>query len=79
MARSLQGIASSCIAVAGMGMIARLYDDDQERSRIMGIVMGGIATGVLIGYPMGGILFDFVGEAFPFILLVFVTAITCGK
>jgi hypothetical protein len=33
MARSLQGIASSCIAVAGMGMIAKMYDEDQERSR----------------------------------------------
>ena len=41
-------------------MIATLYDDDEERSRIMGLVLGGIATGVLIGYPLGGFLFDFV-------------------
>ena len=31
MARSLQGIASSCIAVAGMGMIAKMYDEDQAK------------------------------------------------
>ena len=79
MARSLQGIASSCIAVAGMGMIAKMYDEDRERSRIMGLVMGGIATGVLIGYPMGGILFDFVGETCPFLVVVVATAITWGN
>ena len=45
----------------------------------MGVVMGGIATGVLIGYPMGGILFDFVGEACPFIVIVMATLITWGK
>ena len=56
-----------------MGMIATLYDDDEERSRIMGLVLGGIATGVLIGYPLGGFLFDFVDESAPFILLVIIT------
>ena len=33
-ARSLQGVASACIAVAGMGMIAHLYDDEKERSKV---------------------------------------------
>ena len=66
-------MASASIAVAGMGMIATLYDDDEERSRIMGLVLGGIATGVLIGYPLGGFLFDFVDESAPFILLVIIT------
>lgn len=68
-ARSLQGIASSSIAVAGMGMIANLFEVDQERSKAMGLVLGGIASGVLIGYPLGGILFDFVGETAPFIMM----------
>ena len=45
----------------------------------MGLVMGAIATGVLIGYPMGGILFDFVGEACPFIVIVVATSITLGN
>ena len=27
-----------------MGMIAKMYDEDKERSRIMGLVMGGIGT-----------------------------------
>ena len=109
-ARSLQGVASACVAVAGMGMIAHLYDDEKERSKVtavavqesssdpkskepriifmnmtlqitnmihiqrnkgsfgilellsskvMGNVLGGIAAGVLIGYPFGGVLYDF--------------------
>ena len=45
----------------------------------MGLVMGAIATGVLIGYPMGGILFDFVGESCPFIVIVIATSITLGN
>ena len=68
-ARSLQGIASSSIAVAGMGMVANLFEEDKERSKAMGLVLGGIASGVLIGYPLGGILFDFVGETSPFIMM----------
>ena len=75
-ARSLQGIASSSIAVAGMGMIANLFEDDHQRSKIMGWVLGGIAAGVLIGYPLGGVLFDFVGETAPFIMLDIAICIT---
>ncbi|GAB6031559.1 hypothetical protein CHUAL_009324 [Chamberlinius hualienensis] len=68
-ARSLQGIGSSCIAVAGLGMIADRYSDDKERSKVMGIALGGIAMGVLVGYPFGGILYDFVGKAAPFYII----------
>ena len=75
----MQGIASACIAVAGMGMIADLNEDDEERSRIMGQIMGGIAAGVLIGYPLGGFLYDFIGESSPFILLVIVTGFIWGR
>lgn len=62
-------MASASIAVAGMGMIANLYGDEEERSRVMGLVLGGIAMGVLVGYPFGGLLFDFVGESSPFVLI----------
>ncbi|XP_057362364.1 synaptic vesicular amine transporter isoform X2 [Manis pentadactyla] len=46
-ARSLQGIGSSCSSVAGMGMLASVYTDDQERGHAMGIALGGLAMGVL--------------------------------
>ncbi|XP_068204363.1 synaptic vesicular amine transporter-like [Palaemon carinicauda] len=69
-ARSIQGIASSCIAIAGMGIIAECYTDDKERGRVQGLVMGGIALGVLAGYPIGGLLYDFTSSKTPPFLLV---------
>ena len=60
-------------------MVAKMYQNDHERAEKMGLTMSGIATGVLIGYPMGGILFDLVGEAFPFAIITLGTALILGK
>ena len=69
-ARSLHGVASSFIVICGMGMVARMFEEnEEERSRFMGYTLGGIASGVLIGYPLGGFLFQFVNEASPFVLI----------
>ncbi|XP_054709454.1 synaptic vesicular amine transporter-like [Uloborus diversus] len=68
-ARSIQGIGSACISVAGMAMIADRYSDDKERSKVMGFAMGGIATGVLAGYPFGSITYDFMGKKAPLLVL----------
>uniref|UniRef100_A0A8C5WEF6 Solute carrier family 18 member A2 n=1 Tax=Leptobrachium leishanense TaxID=445787 RepID=A0A8C5WEF6_9ANUR len=68
-ARSLQGIGSSCSSVAGMGMLASVYTDDEERGNAMGIALGGLAMGVLVGPPFGSILYDFVGKTAPFLVL----------
>ena len=35
----------------------------------MGHVLGGIAFGVMIGYPFGGLLYDQVGATTPFLLI----------
>ena len=37
--------------------------------RMMGHVLGGIAAGVVVGYPLGGVLYDFVGKTFPFLVI----------
>lgn len=55
-----------------------MYSEEKQRSRVMGYVLGGIAVGVLVGYPLGGFLFDFVGESAPFILISFATGILLG-
>ncbi|XP_077311571.1 synaptic vesicular amine transporter [Lithobates pipiens] len=68
-ARSLQGIGSSCSSVAGMGMLASIYTDDEERGNAMGIALGGLAMGVLLGPPFGSILYEFVGKTAPFLVL----------
>ncbi|KAK0161182.1 hypothetical protein PV327_009680 [Microctonus hyperodae] len=68
-ARALQGIGSSCSSVSGMGMLAERYQDDKERGNAMGIALGGLALGVLIGPPFGGLMYEFVGKSSPFLIL----------
>ncbi|KAJ4441623.1 hypothetical protein ANN_11479, partial [Periplaneta americana] len=69
LARALQGIGSSCSSVSGMGMLAERYPDDKERGNAMGIALGGLALGVLIGPPFGGVMYEFVGKSAPFLVL----------
>ncbi|XP_066096141.1 synaptic vesicular amine transporter isoform X3 [Saccopteryx bilineata] len=68
-ARALQGVGSSCSSVAGMGMLASVYTDDEERGNAMGIALGGLAMGVLVGPPFGSVLYEFVGKTAPFLVL----------
>uniref|UniRef100_A0A8C4Q6H1 Solute carrier family 18 member 2 n=1 Tax=Eptatretus burgeri TaxID=7764 RepID=A0A8C4Q6H1_EPTBU len=68
-ARSLQGVGSSCSSVAGMGMLASIYPKDEERGNAMGIALGGLAMGVLVGPPFGSIMYEFVGKTAPFLVL----------
>ncbi|ENN76646.1 hypothetical protein YQE_06825, partial [Dendroctonus ponderosae] len=55
--------------VSGMGMLAERYPDDKERGNAMGIALGGLALGVLIGPPFGGLMYEFVGKSAPFLVL----------
>ncbi|KAM4591376.1 synaptic vesicular amine transporter [Odontesthes bonariensis] len=71
LARSLQGVGSSCSSVAGMGMLANVYTDDEERGHAIGIALGGLALGVLVGPPFGSVMYDFVGKTAPFLILAF--------
>lgn len=52
-----------------MGMLAERYTNDKERGNAMGIALGGLALGVLIGPPFGGIMYEFVGKSAPFMIL----------
>ncbi|XP_018108985.1 chromaffin granule amine transporter isoform X2 [Xenopus laevis] len=47
LARMLQGIGSSFIVVAGLGMVASIYTDDFQRGKAMGIALGGVVLGVV--------------------------------
>ncbi|KAJ9586912.1 hypothetical protein L9F63_019488 [Diploptera punctata] len=68
-ARSLQGVASACISISGMCLVAEQFPDDAVRSRIMGFILGSMALGVLLGYPFGSLLYDFVGKMAPFLII----------
>uniref|UniRef100_A0A8C9X0A9 Solute carrier family 18 member A1 n=1 Tax=Sander lucioperca TaxID=283035 RepID=A0A8C9X0A9_SANLU len=79
LARSLQGIGSSFSSVAGLGMLASVYTDDEERGIAMGIALGGLAMGVLIGAPFGSVMYEFVGKRAPFLILAFLAMFDGGK
>ncbi len=51
-------------------MLAASYFDDEERSKAMGIALGGMALGVLFGYPVGGFMYDSLGKGAPFYLVM---------
>ncbi|XP_069695147.1 synaptic vesicular amine transporter-like [Periplaneta americana] len=69
LARSLHGVASACISVSGMCLVAEQFPDDIMRSKVMGIILGSMALGVLLGYPFGSLLYDFVGKMAPFLII----------
>uniref|UniRef100_A0AAQ5Y021 Major facilitator superfamily (MFS) profile domain-containing protein n=1 Tax=Amphiprion ocellaris TaxID=80972 RepID=A0AAQ5Y021_AMPOC len=78
LARSLQGVGSSCSSVAGMGMLASVYTDDEERGHAIGIALGGLALGVLVGPPFGSVMYEFVGKTAPFLILAFLAVFDGG-
>lgn len=52
---------------------------DLRRSKVMGLVMGSIALGVLVGYPFGGILYYFVDKSTPFNVIICAITLNLGK
>lgn len=55
------------------------YPEEDRRSKVMGIILGSIALGVLLGYPFGSILYDLIGKSAPFIILSTVIFLNLGK
>uniref|UniRef100_A0A672MW19 Uncharacterized protein n=1 Tax=Sinocyclocheilus grahami TaxID=75366 RepID=A0A672MW19_SINGR len=73
--RSLQGIGSSFSSVAGLGMLASVYTDDNERGIAMGIALGGLqmcaTNGNLNTAKCTLFMCEFVGKSSPFLVLAF--------
>jgi multidrug resistance protein len=65
-ARLAQGAADGVTWVVGFALIADLYGPN-ERGRVMGLVMSGTTSGVLVGPPLGGWLYDLGGVELPFL------------
>ncbi|CAH8535654.1 unnamed protein product [Schistosoma curassoni] len=68
-ARALQGVGSACSSVSGMGMLATCYTDDKDRSHAFSVALSGLAIGVLVGPPFGGIAYQFISKEAPFLIL----------
>ena len=55
-ARALQGVASAFIMCAGLSLVTELHSAEDERGAALGAAMTGVAAGVLLGAPLGGIV-----------------------
>ncbi|XP_007478685.2 vesicular acetylcholine transporter [Monodelphis domestica] len=72
-ARSLQGLGSAFADTSGIAMIADKYPEEPERSRALGVALAFISFGSLVAPPFGGILYQFAGKRYPFLVLAVVS------
>lgn len=78
-ARALQGITSACFTIAGLGLVASTFKEETKRSAALGRALGGGAVGVLLGYPIGGFLYQLTGKAVPFLLITSLAVALLGN
>ncbi|KAL7059141.1 hypothetical protein AAHC03_013794 [Spirometra sp. Aus1] len=71
LARGLQGAGSAFADTAGLAMIADRYTEESERTMALGIALAFISFGCLFAPPFGGVLYQFLGKEFPFLILAF--------
>ena len=65
--RTLGGLLTAGLFPAAMGVVTDITPSS-DRSRWVGIVMGGYGMGLIFGPVLGGILYDSWGYASPFII-----------
>lgn len=53
----------------GMCAVAEQFQEERERSKMMGLVLGSMALGVLLGYPIGAFLYQLAKKTLPFMLV----------
>ncbi|XP_056143569.1 chromaffin granule amine transporter-like [Lampris incognitus] len=76
LAKILQGVGASCFSVSGMGMLASIYQDDEERASTMRISFIGLALGILVGAPFGSATYEFLGITAVFLPLAFLALLS---
>ena len=68
LARFLQGAADAVTWVVGLALVADLYAED-ERGRMMGLVMAGTNVGFFAGPALGGWLYEIGGPRLPYLVV----------
>ena len=77
-ARGVQGLASAALISAAFAQLQHVYQGhDHARGRAMSLATSGIITGVSLGPPLGGLLFDLAPSA-PFLGLSVFVLLTLG-
>jgi MFS family permease len=67
-ARCLQGVSGGLAETAGLALLAMTFPAG-KRGQALGTVMGIMSIGTLLGPPVGGYLFTWVGPRYPFVFL----------
>ncbi|CAD5122843.1 DgyrCDS11246 [Dimorphilus gyrociliatus] len=67
--RLLQGLSSAITAVSGMGLLASNFCHQEERGKVMGFAVSAISVGIIAGPIYGSLLYQFLGQAAPFLIL----------
>jgi predicted MFS family arabinose efflux permease len=67
-ARLMQGVAAASTWTAGLALLADLYPS-QARGKAMGVALSGMTAGLLLGPPLGGLLYERGGYQFPFLVV----------
>jgi len=65
--RLIQGIAAAASWTAGLAMVALLYPRQQGQK--LGLVMAAMGLGTIVGPPVGGMLFHYLGYREMFVVL----------
>jgi DHA1 family solute carrier family 18 vesicular amine transporter 1/2 len=73
-ARFMQGAADAVTWVVGLALVADLYAED-ERGRVMGLVMSGTTVGFLVGPSAGGWLYETGGPRLPYLVVAGLAAL----
>lgn len=63
---------------SGLGIVAANYKEETSRSSALGKALGGGAVGVLLGYPIGGFLYQLAGKTVPFLLITSLAFVLLG-
>ncbi|KAH3770749.1 hypothetical protein DPMN_172042 [Dreissena polymorpha] len=74
-ARSLQGFGSAFSNASGLAMLADRFPEEGERNKAFGIALAFTSFGSFFAPPFGGILYQFVGNIVPFLLLASICVI----
>lgn len=72
--RALEGALTAGLFPAAMGIVADVAPED-ERGRWTGLVMAGYGAGFILGPVLGGLLYDGLGFAAPFIASALMAAL----
>ncbi|KAL3268375.1 hypothetical protein HHI36_007491 [Cryptolaemus montrouzieri] len=76
-ARALHGSSSAAISISGMSLLAK-HVPSELRPKLMPLSFGGIALGVLVGYPFGGAAYQHFGKETTFILISLMISFNIG-